>query len=272
MPTSRAGSGPITDTGGAPRASADAKLPCDALVTRAFANAVGFWDVEVAFCQRLARAVPIRVPSRSAKVCRHARCTLLRSRPCAMSSVEEEAHTRILAEVLQQQNETRPALHGGMDAGHPDRDGSGEPLAERDLDVPEADRVRERAGHERVARELRVERARERRGVLVAACVIEPDQEVRAVAALEVDAGQVHVAHARQSRSVRCAAAAQQGIQRRGRSELSRVRGSAAPRASCSRSKAIRPRACAVFAPSRSVPLMRFLRARDACGAPIEVG
>lgn len=39
-----------------------AKLPCRDLATRIFANAVGFWDTEVAFCRNLAARVPIRVP------------------------------------------------------------------------------------------------------------------------------------------------------------------------------------------------------------------
>lgn len=39
-----------------------AKLPCRDLATRTFANAVGFWETEVAFCERLAHRVPIRVP------------------------------------------------------------------------------------------------------------------------------------------------------------------------------------------------------------------
>ncbi|MDJ0852177.1 MAG: hypothetical protein QNK04_27725 [Myxococcota bacterium] len=38
------------------------KLPCAELATRAFANAVGFWEVETTFCERLASRVPIRVP------------------------------------------------------------------------------------------------------------------------------------------------------------------------------------------------------------------
>ena len=38
-----------------------AKLPCEELGTRAFANAVGFWEVEATFCERIASRVPIRV-------------------------------------------------------------------------------------------------------------------------------------------------------------------------------------------------------------------
>jgi hypothetical protein len=39
-----------------------AKIPCPEIGTRAFANAVGFWELEVNFCERIAARVPIRVP------------------------------------------------------------------------------------------------------------------------------------------------------------------------------------------------------------------
>lgn len=39
-----------------------AKIPCPQLTTRAFAGAVGFWEVEAVFCHRMASRVPIRVP------------------------------------------------------------------------------------------------------------------------------------------------------------------------------------------------------------------
>jgi hypothetical protein len=60
-----------------PPASLYVKLPCDALATRAFANAVGFWEVEAAFCERLAWKVPIRVPRVHAVARRGARFVLL---------------------------------------------------------------------------------------------------------------------------------------------------------------------------------------------------
>jgi hypothetical protein len=53
------------------------KLPCDALGTRAFAHAVGFWEVEAVFCERLAARVPIRVPRVYAVARRGARFVLL---------------------------------------------------------------------------------------------------------------------------------------------------------------------------------------------------
>jgi len=54
-----------------------AKLPCAELGTRAFANAVGFWQVEAAFCERVAPRVPIRVPRVHAVAQRGARFVLL---------------------------------------------------------------------------------------------------------------------------------------------------------------------------------------------------
>ncbi len=53
------------------------KLPCVALGTRAFANAVGFWEIETAFCDRIASRVPIRVPRVYAVARRGTRFVLL---------------------------------------------------------------------------------------------------------------------------------------------------------------------------------------------------
>ncbi len=53
------------------------KMPCTQLATRAFANAVGFWDVEAAFCTRIATTAPIRVPRVYAVAQRGARFVLL---------------------------------------------------------------------------------------------------------------------------------------------------------------------------------------------------
>jgi aminoglycoside/choline kinase family phosphotransferase len=53
------------------------KLPCAEIATRAFANAVGFWEVEATFCERLAARVPIRVPRVYAVARRGARFVLL---------------------------------------------------------------------------------------------------------------------------------------------------------------------------------------------------
>ncbi len=57
--------------------TAYAKLPCPEIATRAFANAVGFWEVEEAFCERVAPRVPIRVPKVYTVARRGARFVLL---------------------------------------------------------------------------------------------------------------------------------------------------------------------------------------------------
>jgi len=54
-----------------------AKIPCVELGTRIFANAVGFWESEITFCQRIAHRVPIRVPRVHAAVRRGSRFVLL---------------------------------------------------------------------------------------------------------------------------------------------------------------------------------------------------
>ena len=61
----------------APPGTLYAKLPCAELGTRAFANAVGFWEVEATFCERIASQVPIRVPRVHAVARRGARFVLL---------------------------------------------------------------------------------------------------------------------------------------------------------------------------------------------------
>ncbi len=53
------------------------KMPCAELATRVFANAVGFWEVEATFCERIAAQVPIRVPRVYAVARRGARFVLL---------------------------------------------------------------------------------------------------------------------------------------------------------------------------------------------------
>ena len=54
-----------------------AKLPTASLRTRVFANALGFWALECAFCERVAPHVPIRVPRVYASAQRGARFVLL---------------------------------------------------------------------------------------------------------------------------------------------------------------------------------------------------
>lgn len=61
---------------GAPR-TLYAKLPCAELATRSFGNTLGFWPLEVTFCQRVAAAIPIRVPRVHVAAVRGARFVLL---------------------------------------------------------------------------------------------------------------------------------------------------------------------------------------------------
>jgi hypothetical protein len=66
-----------------------AKLPPPELATRAFANATGFWESEVTFCQRLATRVPIETPRVYAAARRGARFVLL------LENLHERPGTRL---------------------------------------------------------------------------------------------------------------------------------------------------------------------------------
>jgi hypothetical protein len=66
-----------------------AKIPCRELGTRVFANALGFWPLEVTFCQRLADRIPIRVPRVHAAVQRGSRFVLL------LENLHEDPGTRL---------------------------------------------------------------------------------------------------------------------------------------------------------------------------------
>jgi hypothetical protein len=66
-----------------------AKLPPPELTTRAFANAVGFWEVEVRFCERLAAQMPIATPRVFAAARRGARFVLL------LENLQERPGTRL---------------------------------------------------------------------------------------------------------------------------------------------------------------------------------
>ena len=54
-----------------------AKLPTNALATRLFAGALGFWELECTFCERVASQVPIRIPRVYAVARRGSRFVLL---------------------------------------------------------------------------------------------------------------------------------------------------------------------------------------------------
>jgi Ecdysteroid kinase-like family len=66
-----------------------AKLPPPELATRAFANAVGFWEVETRFCQRIAARLPIETPRVLAAARRGARFVLL------LENLHERPGTRL---------------------------------------------------------------------------------------------------------------------------------------------------------------------------------
>ena len=66
-----------------------AKLPPPELATRAFANALGFWEAEVTFCQRLAARVPVETPRVYAAAHRGARFVLL------LENLHERPGTRL---------------------------------------------------------------------------------------------------------------------------------------------------------------------------------
>lgn len=59
------------------RRSVYAKLPCDELTTRVFANAIGFWGLECSVAERVAPHVPVRVPRVYVVAQRGARFVLL---------------------------------------------------------------------------------------------------------------------------------------------------------------------------------------------------
>ena len=66
-----------------------AKLPPPSLATRAFANAMGFWQAEVLFCRRLAARVPVETPRVHAAAWRGARFVLL------LENLHERPGTRL---------------------------------------------------------------------------------------------------------------------------------------------------------------------------------
>lgn len=66
-----------------------AKLPTPNVATRAFANAMGFWEAEVLFCRRLASRVPVETPRVFAAAWRGARFVLL------LENLHERPGTRL---------------------------------------------------------------------------------------------------------------------------------------------------------------------------------
>jgi hypothetical protein len=76
------------DAEGLPR-TIYAKLPPPEITTRAFANAMGFWEAEVLFCRRLATRVPVETPRVYAAARRGARFVLL------LENLHERTGTRL---------------------------------------------------------------------------------------------------------------------------------------------------------------------------------
>lgn len=110
------------DRGASPREplprTAYVKLPCPELATRAFANAVGFWEVEATFCERVSARVPIRVPRIYAVARRGARFVLLMENlaeiPGARSFVNRDMAAGTTPERARQCLRTFAQLHAGF--------------------------------------------------------------------------------------------------------------------------------------------------------------
>ena len=95
-----------------------AKLPAPELATRAFANALGFWEVEVTFCQRLASRLPIETPRVFAAVRRGSRFVLLlenlHERPGTQLFINRDMAAGTTPERARRCLETFAALHAGF--------------------------------------------------------------------------------------------------------------------------------------------------------------
>ncbi|MEZ4334440.1 MAG: phosphotransferase [Myxococcota bacterium] len=106
------------DETASPPATLYAKLPCAELATRAFAKAVGFWETEVAFCQRIAHRAPIRVPRVYAAVQRGARFVLLledvQALPGALLFINRDMAQGTTLERARRCVESFAALHAGF--------------------------------------------------------------------------------------------------------------------------------------------------------------
>jgi hypothetical protein len=94
------------------------KLPCRALATRVFANALGFWALECAFCRRIARRVPVRIPRVYAVARRGSRFALvledLRAVPGARMFVNRDMAAGTTPELAARALEALAELHAGF--------------------------------------------------------------------------------------------------------------------------------------------------------------
>ena len=95
-----------------------AKLPPPELATRAFANALGFWEVEVQFCQGLAARMPIATPRVYAAARRGARFVLLlenlHERPGTQLFINRDMAAGTTPDRSRQCLETFAALHAAF--------------------------------------------------------------------------------------------------------------------------------------------------------------
>ena len=95
-----------------------AKLPPPELATRAFANTLGFWEVEVRFCERLASRVPIETPRVFAAARRGSRFVLLlenlHDRPGTRLFINRDMAAGTTPERSRQCLETFASLHAGF--------------------------------------------------------------------------------------------------------------------------------------------------------------
>jgi hypothetical protein len=95
-----------------------AKLPVPQLATRAFANAVGFWEIEVRFCERLAARMPIETPRVFAAARRGARFVLLlenlHERPGTKLFINRDMAAGTTPERSRRCLETLAALHAAF--------------------------------------------------------------------------------------------------------------------------------------------------------------
>ena len=95
-----------------------AKLPPPELATRAFANTLGFWEVEVTFCQRLAARMPIETPRVYAAARRGSRFVLLlenlHDRPGAQLFINRDMAAGTTPERSRRCLETFATLHAAF--------------------------------------------------------------------------------------------------------------------------------------------------------------
>jgi hypothetical protein len=95
-----------------------AKLPPPELATRAFANTLGFWEVEVTFCEKLAARMPVETPRVFAAARRGSRFVLLlenlHDRPGTRLFINRDMAAGTTSERSRRCLETFAALHAAF--------------------------------------------------------------------------------------------------------------------------------------------------------------